>query len=286
MSSSVPAIGKFQVLGTLGTGAHSTILHIRRQVDSKPYALKVVQITSPVDTKFLTQAQHEFQVAQKLDHPNLIKIYSLETIRDWLFRVRKAHLLIEYVNGRTLDTFQRIPLPMLVRIFVQVAQGMVQMHRRGIYHADLKPNNIMIGRGGEVKVIDYGLAWIRGQHKGRVQGTPEYMAPEQVKNGIVNERTDIYNFGATMYRLVTLRLPPNSMPNKVQVDSRTLKKLLKPVQECVPDVPAVLCDLIHSCLSHDPNRRPERFSEIHGTLDHLADDLVPASQECVEEFEW
>jgi serine/threonine protein kinase len=112
------------------------------------------------------------------------------------------------------------------------------------------------------------------------------MAPEQVKNGMVNERTDIYNFGATMYRLVTLRLPPNSMPNKVQVDSRTLKKLLKPVQECAPDCPAVLCDLIHSCLSHDANRRPERFSEIHGTLDHLADEMVPASQECLEEIEW
>jgi len=286
MSTSVPAIGKFQVIGTLGTGAHSTILHIRRQADSKPYALKVVPIASQQEMKFLQQAQHEFQVAQKLDHPNLIKIYSFETVRDWLLRIRKVHLLIEYVNGRTLDTFAHIPLPKLIRIFVQVAEGMVQMHRRGIYHADLKPNNVLLGRGGEVKVIDYGLAWIRGQHKGRVQGTPEYMAPEQIKNGIVNERTDIYNFGATMYRLVAQRLPPNSMPNKIQVDSRTLKKLLKPVQECNAEAPTVLCDVIHRCLSSEPNRRPERISEIHGILDHLADDLAVAPEECVEELEW
>jgi serine/threonine protein kinase len=286
MPTGVPAIGKFQVIGTLGKGAHSTILHIRRQADFKPYALKVVQVSGAQDLKFLDQAQHEFQVAQKLDHPNLIKIYALETLRDWLLRIRKAHLLIEYVNGRTLDTFPHIPLCTLVRIFVQVAEGMVQMHRRGIYHADLKPSNIMLGRGGEVKVIDYGLAWIRGQQKGRVQGTPEYMAPEQIKNGIVNDRTDIYNFGATMYRLVAQRLPPSSMSNKLQVDSRTLKKLLKPVQECNAEAPRALCDVIHRCLSSDPNGRPERFSEIHGVLDHLAEEIAGAPEEYVEELEW
>ena len=159
--------------------------------------------------KFLDQAQHEFRVAQMLDHANLIKIYALETVRDWLFRVRKVHLLIEYVNGQTLDTFPVLSVPRLVQVFVQVAAGLVHMHRRGVYHADLKPNNIMLSRAGDVKIIDYGLAWIKGENKGRVQGTPEYMAPEQAKQGMVNERTDIYNFGATMYRLVTWRLPPS-----------------------------------------------------------------------------
>src|SRR5262245_23033813 len=154
-------IGKFQVLGQLGTGAHSSILHIRRSADAKNYALKVVPIGGPEDEKFLEQARHEFRVAQRLDHPNLIKIYALETLRDWLFRVRKVHLLIEYVNGRTLDMLQRIPMPQLVQVFQCVAGAVVHMHRRGVYHADLKPNNILLSRAGEVKVIDFGLAWIR-----------------------------------------------------------------------------------------------------------------------------
>src|SRR5438067_8626107 len=93
-------IGKFQVAGTLGTGANSTILHIRRSADSKNYALKVVPIGTRDDLKFLDQAEHEFRVAQMLEHRNLIQIYTLETVRDWLFRIRKLHLLIEYVNGR------------------------------------------------------------------------------------------------------------------------------------------------------------------------------------------
>ena len=77
------------------------------------------------------------------------------------------------------------------------------MHRRGIYHGDLKPSNIMVTKTGRVKLIDFGTAWIKGQEKGRVQGTPSYMAPEQGSDRIVDERTDIYNFGATMYRMFT-----------------------------------------------------------------------------------
>src|ERR1700683_2555843 len=103
-------IGNFQILGTLGSGAHSTILHVRRSADSKHYALKVVQIDKKEEMKFLTQAEHEFVVAKKLDHPNLIKVHTLEKVKDWLFRVRKAHLLIEYVNGKTLDTCPRLTI--------------------------------------------------------------------------------------------------------------------------------------------------------------------------------
>src|SRR5437588_8311344 len=157
------SIGSYQVLGTLGTGAHSTIQHIRRSADAKHYALKVVLIKGPKERKFLEQARHEFRIAQMLDHPNLTKVYELETERDWLFRVRKLLLLIEYVNGKTLDTIPRLSMPRLVQIFEKVAAALVHMHRRNICHADLKPNNIMLSRTGDVKVLDYGLTWIKGE---------------------------------------------------------------------------------------------------------------------------
>src|SRR4051812_9537922 len=201
-------IGDFQVMGPLGAGAHSTILHIRRNDDSKNYALKVVKIDGAEDQKFLEQAEHEFKVAQMLDHRNLIKVYALETVKDWLFRIRKVHLLIEYVNGKTLDTCPRLTMPRLVQVFRCIADGLVHMHRRQVYHGDLKPNNVLLSRAGDVKIIDFGLARIRGESKNRIQGTPEYMAPEQVKHSMINERTDIYNLGSTMYRMVTWRLPP------------------------------------------------------------------------------
>ncbi len=281
------SIGRFQVIETLGSGAHSAILHIRRTTDSRNYALKVVPIRGADDLKFLEQARHEYRVAQMLDHPNLIKVYAVETAKDWLFRIRKVHLLLEYVNGRTLDTMPRIPTPQLVQLFERVAAGLVHMHRRGVCHADLKPNNILLSRSGDVKIIDFGLAWIRGENKDRVQGTPEFMAPEQARNALVNERTDIYNLGATMYRMFTWHNPPSSVSTEIgglPMESKTWRRMLKSVKEYNKEAPPALCDLIHRCLSFNARERPERVSEIQGALDHLADELVKSPADRLEMF--
>src|SRR5271165_5668773 len=115
-----PVIGKFQVLGNLGAGAHSKILHIRCSSDGKQYALKVVPIDCKEDHKFLEQAQHELRVSHMLNHPTIIKVHTLEMMRDWLFRVKKVHLLIEYVNGKTLDTVPRLSIPRLTQVFAKI----------------------------------------------------------------------------------------------------------------------------------------------------------------------
>ena len=270
--ATITAIGKYQVIGTLGKGAHSTILHVRRAADSREYALKIVTLDEPGDEKFLDQAKHEFRVAEMLGHPNLIKIYCLEQKRNLLFKVKKAEMLIEYVNGKTLDAIP-VPLDQLVPVFAQVAAGLSHMHRRGVFHADLKPNNILYGKRGEVKIIDYGLAWVKGEPKDRVQGTPEYMAPETVKNKVINERTDIYNFGATMYRITTLKLPPSVMPgaDTLRVGSKSFKTMLTPVTELNKAVPGALADLIHRCLSYAPDGRPERMGQVLDELTQIAD---------------
>jgi serine/threonine protein kinase len=279
---SITSVGKFTILKQLGSGAHSTILHISRQEDGRQYALKVVPIESADDQKFLEQAEHEFRVAQMLDHPNLIKIFGLEKQTNWLLKVKKVLLLIEYVNGETLDKVPTLAVKKLVPLFVQVAAGLVHMHRRNVLHADLKPGNVMVNhRTGQAKIIDYGLAWIKSESKGRIQGTPEYMAPETIANGFVNEKTDIFNFGATMYRLVTFRLPPSLMPTpgSVRLNAKTYGQLLKPVAECNPLAPKELCDVIHRCLEYNADKRPERVSEIQGALDRLADELGPPEDE-------
>jgi serine/threonine protein kinase len=281
-------IGPFTILGTLGQGAHSTILHIRRSGDSKQYALKVVPLEDKDDLKFLEQARHEFHIAQMLSHPNLIKIYSLETPRDWLFRIRKVHLLIEYVNGKTLDTLKNLPLPKLAQIFEKIAAGMVHMHRRHVLHADLKPNNVMLSRTGDVKILDYGLAWVKGEAKNRVQGTPEYMAPEQAQHGMVSERSDIYNFGATMYRLLTFRLPPSVTASSegVRMNAKTFDALLKPVQEFNPQVPGRLGTLVQHCLTFQAHKRPESMAEIHAELEEIAEGLIHSPEDRLEALEW
>jgi serine/threonine protein kinase len=272
--TTISSIGKYTVVGTLGKGAHSTILHVRRAADSREYALKIVTLDQPGDEKFLDQAKHEFRVAQKLNHPNLIKIYCLELKRNLLFKAKKAEVLIEYVNGKTLDAIP-VALDQLVIVFAQVAAGLAHMHRQGVFHADLKPNNILYGKRGEVKIIDYGLAWIKGEPKDRVQGTPEYMAPETGRSKVINERTDIYNFGATMYRITTLKLPPSAMPgtDSLRVGAKAFTAMLTPVRELNKAVPTRLCDLIHGCLNFDAEKRPTRMGEVLDELKQIADDL-------------
>jgi serine/threonine-protein kinase len=124
--------------------------------------LKVVAVGDPEeDMKYVAQAEHEFRVASMINHPNLIKIYALEKVKNWFFKLKKVHMLIEFVNGKTLDQAPRLSLPRLVQVFKMVADGMVHMHRKEVCHGDLKPNNVMLSRTGEVKIIDYGLARIR-----------------------------------------------------------------------------------------------------------------------------
>jgi len=282
------SIGKFTVVGTLGSGANSTILHVRRAEDGKNYALKVIALESAEDQKYLVQAEHEIVIIQKLEHPNVIKAYALEKVKDWLFRVKKAHLLLEYVNGKTLDTCPRLTIPRLLQVFKLIADGMVHVHRRQVIHGDLKPNNVLLSKSGEVKIIDFGLARVKGEGGGRIQGTPEYMAPETVKHSLMNERTDVYNFGALMYRLVSWKLPPSVVSEEdagMPLDAKMWARTYKPVEEVNPRTPPPLAELINACLQFDAHKRPERMSEIQGTLDRMCDELV-TPDDSLDAIDW
>ena len=270
----IDSIGKVEVLETLGAGAHSSILQVRRQDDGKLYALKVVPIDGDEDKKYLEQARHEYRVGAMFDHPSLVKIHCLETESNWLFRIKKAKLLIEYVPGKTLDKAKLIRIPRMLRVFEKIASGLVHMHKHGVIHADLKPGNIMLAPNLTVKILDFGLARIKtDKPKDRVQGTLEYMAPETGSHKIVNERTDIYNFGVTMYRLATFELPPRAVPDPggLPLTRKIVEQALKPVGELNPSAPKKLCQLIEDCLQYKAHDRPSRMSEVQSILDRLAD---------------
>ena len=125
-----------------------------------------------------------------------------------------------------------------------------------------------------MKVIDFGLAAIKGENKERVQGTLEYMAPETAKRKIINERTDIFNFGATMYRLATFRKLPSTVPEAdMDIDPELWARQLKPVCEINAGAPTPLADLIHRCLAFDAHKRPETMREVKYALDKLAEQV-------------
>ncbi len=255
---------KYRVVNTLGTGAGSTILLISdKTAGGKRYALKVVRKQEPEDEIYVQQALTEFEAAKKLNHPTIAKVFDCRLKKAW-FKVRGVELLIEYVEGKTLDEIEAPQMGQLVLIFCQIASALTHMHRRGVFHGDLKPGNIMLTKNGQVKLIDFGTAWVRGQDKNRIQGTPNYIAPEQATEKVVDEKTDIYNLGATMYRMFTGRFAQQGILKPG--DDRKLVAPLKVNSR----IPGPLNELIIASLSLDPSKRPAGMFEIRDQLSAIA----------------
>jgi len=255
---------KYRVVNQLGTGAGSTILLISDKTSGgKRYALKVVRKQDPEDDVYVQQALTEYEAAKKLNHPAIAKVFDCRLKKSW-FKVKGVELLIEYVEGKTLDEIEGPQLGQLVLIFCQVSSALTHMHRRGVYHGDLKPSNIMLNKAGQVKLIDFGTAWVRGQDKHRVQGTPQYIAPEQAIEKVVDEKTDVYNFGATMYRMFTGRYVQQGIPKPGED-----RKLMPPLK-VNPRIPAALNELIIASVSLDPSKRPAGMFEIRDQLSAIA----------------
>jgi eukaryotic-like serine/threonine-protein kinase len=256
---------QYRVIKELGTGAGSTILLISDKKSGQRFALKIVKRADEEDDPFITQAQLEYEVLMKLKHPTILKAYDCRTRRH-MFRVSGVDLLMEYVDGVTIDELEAPEIGQLVLIFHQVAEGLVHMHRRGVYHGDLKPTNIMLAKDGSVKIIDFGTAWIRGKEKNRIQGTPQYMAPEQVNDKVADERTDLYNLGATMYRMFTGHYAQSAIPKTGDGGVRKLK----PPIAWNPKFPGPLNELILACLEISPDKRPAGAFEVKNHLAAVA----------------
>lgn len=270
----ISRIGAVRVMAPLGQGAGSTVLHVVREADGLEYALKVVPVARRKDRKYLAQARQEYRVGRLLDHPSLLRVHALEAETDWLFRTRRVKLLAEFVPGRTLDLIPSPKVGTLLRVFERVADGVAYMHDRGVVHADLKPNNIMLGPG-VVKVIDFGLARVGGEPTGRLQGTPEYMAPETAARKTVDELTDVFNFGATMYRLVTGHLPPAPAVLGLPLGERAYRDRLVSTATLSPQVPPGLGELIDRCLCYRPADRPASMDDVCRALAALVDEFAP-----------
>src|SRR5271157_5542847 len=241
---------KFRVVNELGAGAGSKIFLISdKTAGGKRYALKIVRKQEPEDDIYIQQAKTEFEASQKLNHPTIAKIYDFRQRKSW-FKVTGCELLMEYVDGKSLYEVEAPELGQLVLIFGKVASALAHMHRRGVFHGDMKPLNVMLSKSGQVKLIDFGTAWIRGQDKNRIQGTPQYMAPEQAVEKVVDEKTDIYNLGATMYRMFTGRYAQQGILKPGED-----RKLVPPIK-INPRIPAALNELIVASLALDPSKRP------------------------------
>ena len=182
MKGSKEYIAGYEVLTTIGYGARSTIYAVQDPKAGQVYALKRVLKTDPEDQRFIDQTVTEHHVASRIDHPNIRRTHRLIR-RKHLWRTTEVLLLMELVDGVSLEQQRPRTLVETVAVFQTIAGALSELHRVGYAHADMKPSNVLLHAGDEVKIIDFGQSCRIGTVKQRIQGTPDYIAPEQVDRG-------------------------------------------------------------------------------------------------------
>ena len=171
----------YRVLKHIGSGAASEIFCVFDPKTSEVFALKQVILDEKKDKddRFLVQAENEVRVSKKLSHPAVRRIHSVEKVRPRGWARNEVIVLMELVDGQSLDQLVGLPIDEKIKIFREVADAMAHMNDKGYVHADMKPTNVLITAEGRIKVIDLGQAHPIGKPKERIQGTPGFMAPEQ-----------------------------------------------------------------------------------------------------------
>lgn len=258
----------YKVLDELGRGAASIIYLVQDPKSKQIYALKHVQKNTDKDQRFVDQAELEYKTSQSLDHPAFRKIPKMQKQGSFLSS-KGIILLMELVDGVAADKAPPKTFADAVDVFQQVAEGLAHMHDKGFVHADMKPNNVVICEGNKVKVIDLGQSCKIGTVKERIQGTPDYIAPEQVHRRPITPQTDVYNLGATMYWMLTRQKVPTALATEDSLmgslDDSMMEKP-KPVIELNPRVDGKLSDLIMECVEVDADDRP---GSMHDVADRL-----------------
>ena len=265
------SIAGYRVLQKIGNGAASELYAVQDPKTKQVWALKHVVRESEKDERFLEQVQQEYYVGSRLKHEHVRAMHRLVKHRKF-FKVHAISLLMELVDATPLD--QRLPASdaQAVRIFKQVAQGLAHMHARGFVHADIKPSNVLVTDEDRVKIIDLGQGCPVGTVKKRIQGTPGYMAPEQAHRQTIDEKTDIYNLGATMYWVLVREVIPTALPPKEDsLFSGALDKEMvdAPVPPHVKNgrIHQVLSNYIMECVQLDPHDRPDSMDAVVSKLE-------------------
>ena len=257
-TSTLQALG-YEVIKYLGSGARSTIWQVRDNRTSQVYALKRVVKQHASDARFMEQALNEGHVGALFEHPVIRRIYKVHRIKR-LLSLKEIHLVMEFCEGQTVQENRPQSVAETVRIFRQVAEALAHMNAKGYVHADMKPNNILVAPDGTVKIIDFGQSCPLGTIKERIQGTPDFIAPEQFHRRPLDARTDVFNFGAALYWTLTGKAIPTVLPKKGSV-TLVSELAVEPVEKLNTEVPPGLSKLVADLIEVQPSRRPSSMND-------------------------
>jgi serine/threonine protein kinase len=232
----------------IGRGGMATIYRGRDLHMDRVVAIKVLREVSSTDPKFVTRFQREVKAASALQHPNIVQVY------DYGQSDGNYFIVMELVEGTDLRRYLRsrgvLDVDRAVYIAHDVALGLGAAHRCKIMHCDVKPQNILIGRGGSIKLTDFGITGATGMPLGMVQ----YYAPEQAQGQIVTPAADVYALGIVMYEMLTGRTPFDG-DTPVAVAMQHIYDTPIPPSQLNPNIPSDLEAVIMRCLEKVPEIR-------------------------------
>ncbi len=273
MANNLLDLGEFTIIKRIGTGARSTIYSATDDSDKTEIALKRVIFERPEDSRIFEQVETEYKVAKCIDHPYVRKCYKLRKIRS-LLKVKELLLSMELFEGETLENSPALSLLDVLLVFRMVASGLHAMHEAGFVHCDIKPNNILMDKSGTIKIIDLGQSCKIGTTKQRIQGTPDYIAPEQVKRKPLGPKTDVFNLGATMYWALTGYNVPTLIPKKNKLSLPIPPQKCRSPHEIKKKIPLGISNLVMDCVAEDLSLRPQNMVLLISRLDVMVHSIL------------
>ncbi|MFZ1401267.1 MAG: protein kinase [Candidatus Promineifilaceae bacterium] len=253
-------LGKYRVLEPLGSGGMARVYRGYHPQLDRYVAIKVLRSDLVEDELFLTRFRQEAQAVATLRHPNIIQVFDFDVADDIYFMV------MELLDGDTLHTRlndyrvrdEQMPWGEIVRILLDVLDGLSYAHQEGMIHRDIKPANILLTRQGQAVLADFGIAQIVGGTRhtvsGALLGTLNYMAPEQGLHGVSDVRSDLYSLGVVLYEMLTRR-PPFNADTPLAILLKHVNDPLPLPTELNPEVPAPLERIVLKALAKEPDGR-------------------------------
>ncbi len=262
-------ISHYKIVEKLGEGGMGVVYKAQDTKLNRLVALKFLPQRVGAGSEEKARFLQEAQAAAALNHPNICTIYGIEEADGQQF------IEMEYIDGKTLrQKFEEDQLKVadVLSYAMQIAEALQEAHSKGIVHRDIKADNVMLNSKNQVKVMDFGLAKLKGTLKltrvSSTVGTLGYMAPEQVQGGEVDARSDIFSLGVLLFEMLTGRLPFRGEHEAAMIYS-ILNEEPEPVSKHREDVPQELAHIIRRALEKDPSDRYDSVAEILGELRHL-----------------
>jgi len=258
---------RYEVIEELGQGGMGKVYKVFDRKINDVVALKLIRPEISLSEKAVERFKNELRIARKIGHRHVCRMYDVG-------EEGFSHFItMEYVPGEDLKAFIRrsgqITPSKAVSLAQQVAEGLAEAHRLGVVHRDLKPQNIMIDKQGNARIMDFGIARIQEEEgltgTGAIIGTPEYMSPEQAELKEVDPRTDIYALGVVLFEMVTGRVPfEGETPLSIALKHRSVPP--QNPRELNPHIPPALAEVILKCLAKDRSKRYQTSEELTADL--------------------